>query len=355
MAVVLTFNRRDRLAGVLEAIGAQTRPVQHVVVVDNASEDGTFEHLEHLLLDGGQEMTALRLGRNGGSAEGYHVALDWCIRRGFDWAWLVEDDLVPRPDALEQLLGTPQAGEPGTVALASAIDAPDGGELLVPRGTLKPRIAGTPCHAIARDRYHEAQIRIEYFGFLGSLLRLSAVQSAGLPRRELLGWIDDVEFSSRLARTGAAWLVPASRVLHDDGLPAGDFGAGFWPRLRRLRQEPSLPSMWRNAYGLRNLVWWGRRAGLVRRRHAIAYGVLLATRALLFAPDHRTLRIRIYARAAIDGWKGRLRSASPSDWPAIRRWDGSVASFLDAHAMDYDSLPVTKLVETTVTSATQAP
>ena len=46
VAVVVTFNRRELLVRCLEALAAQTRPAVRVVVVDNASTDGTLEHLE---------------------------------------------------------------------------------------------------------------------------------------------------------------------------------------------------------------------------------------------------------------------------------------------------------------------
>jgi hypothetical protein len=151
----------------------------------------------------------------------------------------------------------------------------------------------------------------------------------------MLGWIDDVEFSSRLARHGAAWLVPSSRVLHDDGMPAEDFGAGFRDRLRRLRSEPTMPAMWKNAYGLRNVIRWGREASLVKRRHAVAYWLLLTLRAAVFAPDHRWLRVRIYSTLALDGWRGVFRNASPGDWPSIVDAHGGVREFLDEHALSY--------------------
>ncbi len=40
-AVVVTYNRKNLLARRLEAIFAETRPVDHVIVVDNCSTDGT--------------------------------------------------------------------------------------------------------------------------------------------------------------------------------------------------------------------------------------------------------------------------------------------------------------------------
>ena len=42
-AVVVTYNRSALLREALVALGAQTRPVDRILVVDNASTDGTRE------------------------------------------------------------------------------------------------------------------------------------------------------------------------------------------------------------------------------------------------------------------------------------------------------------------------
>src|SRR5580658_4151880 len=41
IAVVVTYNRRDLLLEAVAAVQAQTRPADAVIVVDNASTDGT--------------------------------------------------------------------------------------------------------------------------------------------------------------------------------------------------------------------------------------------------------------------------------------------------------------------------
>jgi hypothetical protein len=93
--------------------------------------------------------------------------------------------------------------------------------------------------------------------------------------------------------------------------------------------------MWKGAYGLRNLVFWGRREGLVRRRHAFAYWAILTFRALCFAPDKRLVRARVYTQMVRDGWSGRLVNASPADWRRIAMHKGSVGEFLRTFAMSY--------------------
>ena len=45
VAVVVTWNRRELLVESVAALRAQTHALHAIVVVDNASDDGTAEHL----------------------------------------------------------------------------------------------------------------------------------------------------------------------------------------------------------------------------------------------------------------------------------------------------------------------
>lgn len=42
-AVVVTFNRKRLLLNCLDALKVQTRQLSHIVVIDNASTDGTAD------------------------------------------------------------------------------------------------------------------------------------------------------------------------------------------------------------------------------------------------------------------------------------------------------------------------
>src|ERR1044072_8228547 len=71
VAVVVTHDRRDLLAEALTAIGAQTRVPDVVVVVDNASSDGTAELLESRF----PGVDLVRLPYNTGGAGGFAAGI----------------------------------------------------------------------------------------------------------------------------------------------------------------------------------------------------------------------------------------------------------------------------------------
>jgi GT2 family glycosyltransferase len=95
-AVVVTFNRKDLLRDCLRSLERQERPLDAILVVDNASTDGTAE----LLKDEFSHLHVLTLPENRGGAGGYREGVRWAFEKGFDWMWLLDDDVEATPDAL---------------------------------------------------------------------------------------------------------------------------------------------------------------------------------------------------------------------------------------------------------------
>ena len=99
-AVVVTFNRKELLKGTLEALSKQTRPLDAIVVVNNASTDGT----ERLLAEEYSHLNQVHLPENVGGSGGFHAGMKWGYEHGFDWVWVMDDDIQPYPGTLEHML-----------------------------------------------------------------------------------------------------------------------------------------------------------------------------------------------------------------------------------------------------------
>jgi GT2 family glycosyltransferase len=100
IAVVVTYNRRELLLEALAALQAQTRPADAVIVVDNASADGTAAAVRRQYPTACVAELAGNIGGAGGFACGIALALD----QSADLVWLMDDDTVPGPGALQALL-----------------------------------------------------------------------------------------------------------------------------------------------------------------------------------------------------------------------------------------------------------
>ena len=101
-AAIPAYNRPALLVKCLEGLLAQTRLPDVIIVIDNNSSEETKEALGAYLCR--REIYYYRLDENVGSAGGYTAALQIAIKQDVDWVWTMDDDAVPEPDALSELL-----------------------------------------------------------------------------------------------------------------------------------------------------------------------------------------------------------------------------------------------------------
>lgn len=306
-AVICTWNRRALLLECLAALAAQTRPLARVIIVDNASSDGTLAAVAAspaaAMLDIGYIEMAENTGASGGFAEGVAQAL----REGHDWLWIIDNDCMPEPPALERLLDAPQAADPGTAALCTATKSVHGHFQTEYRG----RYAHGQPRPLEAAAYREPAVRIDYAAFAGLLVRGRAAAAVGPPKAEFFLWVDDLEWCLRLRGEGALWLIPASVILHKDGNPQVPHGRLAYVK-RSLRPQPDA-DIWKHVYCFRNMSWIRRHydgeGWIGFTRHLLQHWV----RVLLFDP-HKRRRMRWYLEYGLAGRRGEFRNAPPDVW-----------------------------------------
>ncbi|KQV06040.1 glycosyltransferase [Leifsonia sp. Root112D2] len=256
VAVVVAYNRRDLLAEVLEALAAQSVPVTRVVVVDNASSDGSGD----VARASGELIDLVTLERNtggaGGFAAGFARAL---VQHEPDWIWAMDDDTVPTPTALQELLvavdGTDLAVAGSRVIWTDGQDHP----MNTPRE--KPFVSKRE-RAAAAER---GNLAVRSTSFVSIFMRADAVRAAGLPVADYFIWNDDFEYSTRLLRRRRGVFVPSSVVVHKTrvlGSTDTDPGPRFYFEVRNklwmLRASRSLGAGEKLLYGGSSVLRWLR-------------------------------------------------------------------------------------------------
>jgi rhamnopyranosyl-N-acetylglucosaminyl-diphospho-decaprenol beta-1,3/1,4-galactofuranosyltransferase len=104
VAVVLTHNRKALLQIGLEGVFRQTHLPDKIVIIDSLSTDGTFEALSESGAIVRPDVEYLRLEENKGPSGGFAQGIEHALKDGPDWIWVLDDDIVPKEDCLEQLL-----------------------------------------------------------------------------------------------------------------------------------------------------------------------------------------------------------------------------------------------------------
>ena len=282
IAVVVTHNRRELLVEALDSISAQRRAADAVVVIDNASTDGTADLVRERYPDVTVRSTNRNLGGAGGFALGIATALDL----GADLIWLMDDDTVPKADALAELVSARARYDAGPPALvASRVVWTDGRDH--PMNTPRPKPMVRHAEIAAAERCGCVPIRSA--SFVSVLVDASVCVERGLPIADYFLWNDDFEFTTRLLRDRPGLLCPSSVVVHKTrtfGSTDADPGERFYFEVRNkiwmLTRSPSLAPLERLVYTGSTLRRWVRTFAASRNRRlllrAMRRGIVAAVR-----------------------------------------------------------------------------
>ena len=287
VAVVVTWNRRELLRESLAAVTFQTTPPAAVVVVDNASTDGSAD----LVTAEFPAADLLMLSRNVGGAGGFAAGVRQAVfTHHADLVWLLDDDTVSQPGALAALLSARAAyGLPAPALLASRVVWTDGRDHPMNTPREKPRVGHPERAAAARV----GCVAIRSASFVSVLVDAEQVRSRGLPLADYFLWNDDFEFTTRLLRGRRGLYCPASTVVHKTrtfGSTDADPGERFY-------------------FEVRNKLWlFGRSHGLTPVEKALFGGSTLRRWARTYraSSDRATLR-RAMRRGLADGVRTRPR------------------------------------------------
>ena len=91
-AVVVTYNRKELLAQCIEALLSQQNAVCDILIVDNASTDGTGAYLAAL---NEPRVHSRSTGANLGGAGGFNFGMRWAVEAGYDLVWIMTTTPCP--------------------------------------------------------------------------------------------------------------------------------------------------------------------------------------------------------------------------------------------------------------------
>ncbi len=250
-AVVVTYNRLPLLQKCIEKLESQTKPCD-ILVVDNASTDGTAVWLAERQSEN-TRLRARNTGENLGGAGGFNYGMRWAVEAGYDYLWLMDDDCLPEPDALEKLLEA---------------DALLGGD------------------------YGWLSSVALWATFVSLFLRAETVRRVGLPIRDFFIWGDDIEYTRRVAvREGIpSFVAGQSQVVHAMKENGGSsIAIDSAERIDRYR------------YAFRNEAFTYRQEGARGVCYYVAKCGLNFCRIAVKAPDHKGKRIAVLIGSMVRG------------------------------------------------------
>lgn len=216
VAIVLVYDRWDRLPRCLDALSASSYPNLRVLVVDNGS--AIPPPLEVVARMAGLEL--IRISRNLGYAGGNNVGIRRARELGAEHVLIVNDDAYVSPDTVGGLVAA-MAADPSVGAVGPLVLYARRPGVIQSAGGLWDRRRLWNAH-----RGEGEPDRGQYRGILDAdyvdgccvLLRVSALDTAGLLDEGFFLYFEELELCHRLRdRRFRCVVVPSVRVEHEGG------------------------------------------------------------------------------------------------------------------------------------------
>ena len=224
-AVVLNYNGKDLTLETVESLLAMTYPACTVVVVDNASTDGSYEAVREAFPD----VTQIQVEVNQGPVSGMNAGLRFCLEQGFDYALLLNNDIEVDPEMVTEMVAVaerdPRIGVVGPKAyyfwdrerIWSA-----GGILRFKESVTKERGDGE----LDRGQWDRDE-EVDYICGCAMLVRRSAIEATGLWDPTYTLGVEDADWCARMKQEGySCWYAHRAKLWHKVGQSIGVYKPG---------------------------------------------------------------------------------------------------------------------------------
>ena len=294
-SVTVAYNAECRLQPHLGSLLRQSYPLREIIVVDNASIDGTVM----LLAERYPQVTVLKMPENLGMAGAWAAGLRYAaLEKGHDWVWSFDDDSIPDSDVLEALLeGNELLNDVhGNVGMLAPMPIHGETGIAYPPQLWRDGFVKPPAEVLQQPLWLADLVITS-----GCMVRRDVVERVGLPRADFFMDFFDFEYCLRMGSRGyKIAVVSRAKLGHKIGNSRGIRLPGY---ARLWMNQPP----WREYYIGRNLAytgWWlypsNRTKKFVLRHLAIHAGGIV-----LFSSRKLRSLIRM-VQGFWDGRRGRL-------------------------------------------------
>lgn len=280
VAIVVTYNRKEMLLKCIEHLSQLQSVKCDIMIIDNASTDGTKEALNNLI-----DLNLIiycNTGSNLGGAGGFQFGMIEALKRGYKYLWLMDDDVFPEPDSLDELLKADRELDGKYGFLSGIARWTDGSpcKMNVQKTGLKKTI----------DDYSSKTVPVIMATFVSFFVKSETVLEVGLPIKEFFIWADDLEYSRRISLKYPCYAVNKSTVIHN-------MKSNNKVGIEHEHQD----RLWRYKYLYRNEVYIYRREGIKARLYMFLRVVLHLTRVLFMAKESKKEKLKVILNSYHDG------------------------------------------------------
>lgn len=213
LILIVNWNGAEVLGECLSSLAAVTRPDYEILVVDNASSDGSVD----LVRERYPDVHVIESSENLLYAGGNNLGLQWGLERDFGLFLLLNNDTEVEADFLEPLVRASMQSDRAGI-FGSKIFYADREETIWYAGGRVGRWTGTISHEGLRKKegeWEDVPRRTDYVTGCCLLIRREVLEAIGLLDEGYHMYAEDVDFCLRARKAGfECRYVPESRLWH---------------------------------------------------------------------------------------------------------------------------------------------
>jgi GT2 family glycosyltransferase len=212
ISVILNTNRKDDTLACLDSLSKSTYPNHQVIVLDNASTDGSIDAIRQYYPD----VQIIPLHENRGYAGNNNIGIQAAIDSGADWVFVLNEDTILSKDCIEQLINVAKLNT--KIGILGPLVYHDDEPNLIQSagGWLNKRweAGHIGLNEADKGQYNQPRL-VEWISGCAILVRRALIEQIGLLDERFFYYWEETEFCLRASHKG--WFivhVPAAKLWH---------------------------------------------------------------------------------------------------------------------------------------------
>lgn len=239
--VILNYNGKETLPGCLSSVFHSDYPNMNVVVVDNASSDGSFEYARKNF----STANLIKNSANTGFARGSNVGIRLALEKFADYVFLLNNDAEIFPDTISHLVSAAEKS-PRCGIISPLILGPQKNSIWFAGGKIN-WLKMNCSHILSVQS--ENTYATQYASGCAMLIKKEVFKKIGLFDEKFFLYYEDADLSIRASRSGFGIMVlPTAKALHYESSNKQNERKVYWLVLSALlffkSDAPFLSQIW---------------------------------------------------------------------------------------------------------------
>ena len=215
--VIVTFNRMGKLKKALDTYHCQEMLPKYIIVVNNASTDGTTEYLKIWQeRKAGYKKVVVNLPYNIGGSGGFYEGQKAALNEDADWIMLADDDAYLDRDYIKKIQEfIINLDNTNYISILCGKLIQHGTFVNPHRGFLSNTVSQNLVNTIPLEYYEEKSFECDVVSYVGPIINKNILRKAGLVNKDYFIWYDDTEHCMRFKRYGKIVCITSTSIFHD--------------------------------------------------------------------------------------------------------------------------------------------